>query len=194
MTRSKSARAARARRRRGSDGESDDFILSTEHDEEDELSGPIHDGHHSHLSNKATALTPEEQEECDQVHLGASKSPIMQALVYCALRGWGLRLVKNEGDDVRFIVDDFAKYYRCSAYICAKQNPTDDQSSRIKALKRWFPDFPTRREHEALFESSFEIHVQKGKDNKPKKIKMIIDEVRNLIEAENRARARKRIR
>lgn len=92
--------------------------------------------------------------------LGASKSPIMEALVYCALHGWGLQLIKFDQDDIQFRVDDFKLYYEKSALICAKQNPTEAQASRIKALKRWFPDFPCKRDHETLY-GTFTVQVAK---------------------------------
>jgi len=192
--RRRTPRSTKSRYRRvyNADVDSEDFIVNSDNDDMDEeLSGPTFD---EPMRPAALVLTPEEQEELDQVHLGASKSPIMEALVYCALRGWGLHLVKNEPDDIRFRIDDFDKYYRCSAYICSKQNPTDDQSSRIKALKRWFPDFPTRRDHDLLYESAFEVQVQRGKDNKPKKMRAIIDSMKQLVDAEAKNKARKRTR
>jgi len=114
--------------------------------------------------------------------LAPSKSPIMDALVYCALNNWGIRLLKQEGDDIQFEVTNFKMYYKISSKICAKQNPTEDQGSRIKALKRWFPDFPSRRER-GLLPSPFTITVSKGcrKDNKPKKLHEIIDRNRHVM-------------
>lgn len=127
----------------------------------------------------------------DTIKLKASKSPIMDALVYCALNGWGIKLTQEEGDNIQFQVVDFKKYYKYSARICAKQNPTEDQASRIKALKRWFPDFPTKRERGKI-ESPFLISVSRGskKDNKPKKMREIIERNRRLLGIQKIRRAR----
>lgn len=83
--------------------------------------------------------------------LPVSKSPIMDALCYCALQGWGLRVIRNIRArppalaHVAFLVDDFERYYRISAQICSKQNPTEDIGARVKALRRWFTNFPSKR-------------------------------------------------
>jgi len=112
--------------------------------------------------------------------LNASKSPIIDALVFCALKGWGIKLLCNKGSDIKFQVMDLDKYYEYSAKICAKQNPTEDQSSRVKALKRWFPDFPSKRDRVS---DSFVITVTKGskKDNKPQKMHKIIERNMKLL-------------
>jgi len=122
--------------------------------------------------------------------LPPSKSPIMDALVFCALNNWGIRLAKEEGDDIQFEVTDFKMYYKISSKICAKQNPTEDQGSRIKALKRWFPDFPSRRDR-AMLPSPFTISVSKGcrKDNKPKKMHEIIERNRHVVQTNHFKRA-----
>lgn len=114
--------------------------------------------------------------------LASSKSPIIEALVFCALKGWGIQLLTCNQNDISFKVTNFAEYYKMSARICSKQNPTEDEASRIKALKRWFPDFPTRRGRKDL-DGEFIIHVGKGtsNDNKPKKLKCIIDKTKKLI-------------
>jgi len=126
--------------------------------------------------------------------LETSKSPILDALVYCALKGWGVRITKNEGDDIRITVDDFQKYYACSAAICSKEHPTEDQSSRIKALRRWFPDFPAKQDEAIMLNLPFEVQVQKpvSKDNKPKKLRDIIRRMSAFIATENRGVKRRR--
>jgi len=86
------------------------------------------------------------------VRLPTTKSPIMEALVYCAVHNWGLSVARNtrktatEQPSVVFVVTDFPKYYRISRVICSKQNPTEEIGSRIKALKRWFVRFPKKKE------------------------------------------------
>jgi len=121
------------------------------------------------------------EKELSKVKLQASKSPIMDALVYCALNRWGIELLEDNGDNIRFRVLDFQKYYKYSAIICAKQNPTEDIASRIKALKRWFPDFPTKRA--GNLDEAFEITVQlpTKQDNKPQKLHEIIEKQRRVL-------------
>jgi len=121
------------------------------------------------------------ESELSKVKLQASKSPIMDALVYCALNRWGIELLEDKGDSIRFRVFNFQKYYKYSGIICAKQNPTEDMASRIKALKRWFPDFPTKRA--GNLEDAFEIIVQapSKQDNKPQKLHEIIEKQRRLL-------------
>jgi len=121
------------------------------------------------------------EKELSKVKLQASKSPIMDALVFCALKRWGIELLEENGDNIRFRVLNFQKYYKCSGIICAKQNPTEDIASRIKALKRWFPDFPTKRA--GNLDDAFEITVQlpNKQDNKPQKLHEIIEKQRKLL-------------
>jgi hypothetical protein len=84
--------------------------------------------------------------------LPASKSPIMEAMVVCGLNGWGLDIVKNNRAtattpaEVVFRVTDFNRYYKISRSICSKQRPTDDLGSRIKSLRRWFVNFPKKKD------------------------------------------------
>eukprot|EP01124_Arcella_intermedia_P002609 TRINITY_DN1141_c0_g1_i1.p1 TRINITY_DN1141_c0_g1~~TRINITY_DN1141_c0_g1_i1.p1 ORF type:complete len:367 (+),score=52.97 TRINITY_DN1141_c0_g1_i1:172-1272(+) len=84
--------------------------------------------------------------------LPASKSPIMEAMVVCALNGWGIELVKHTPaeapgapPEIVFRVLDFDRYYRISRAICSKQRPTDDVGSRVKSLRRWFVNFPKKK-------------------------------------------------
>jgi len=121
------------------------------------------------------------EKELSKVKLQASKSPIMDALVYCALNRWGIELLEDNGDNIRFRVLNFQNYYKYSGMICAKQNPTEDIASRIKALKRWFPDFPTKRA--GNLDESFEITVQlpNKQDNKPQKLHEIIEKQRRVL-------------
>lgn len=111
--------------------------------------------------------------------LPASKSPIMEAMVVCGLNGWGIDIVKK-GDhsnsnipEIIFKVTDFNRYYRISRVICSKQRPTDDLGSRIKALKRWFVDFPKKK---YCCNNSFILTV------KPKIVKKVLEMIdRNEI-------------
>jgi hypothetical protein len=94
--------------------------------------------------------------------LPASKTPIMEAMVVCALNGWGLEIVKSirkssTQAEVVFLVSDFNRYYKISRAICSKHRPTDDLGSRIKSLRRWFVNFPKKKDR---VENSFLLTVK----------------------------------
>jgi len=76
--------------------------------------------------------------------LPTSKSPIMEALVYCSINKYGIELTELNRKEQRivFSVTDFLAYYRHSCSICSKQSPSDDIRARMKTLQRWFTSFP----------------------------------------------------
>jgi len=80
--------------------------------------------------------------------LPTSKSPIMEAMVYCALRKWGLEILHNDRESQRIVfrVNDFEQYYNTSCLICSKQTPSEDMRARAKALQRWFISFPSKKD------------------------------------------------
>eukprot|EP01127_Copromyxa_protea_P018726 TRINITY_DN595_c1_g1_i1.p1 TRINITY_DN595_c1_g1~~TRINITY_DN595_c1_g1_i1.p1 ORF type:complete len:262 (-),score=51.37 TRINITY_DN595_c1_g1_i1:203-988(-) len=108
--------------------------------------------------------------------LGTSKSPVIEAFIYCALKGWGVELKKCTRNEVEFTVTDFDRYYSSSNRICSKHRPTEDISARIKGLKRWFPDFPARK---SQISDSFTVSVGKDK-NKLAKIRQILQKNREV--------------
>jgi len=78
--------------------------------------------------------------------LPASKSPIMEAMVVCAIKNWGIAVYKSAPNMVVFRVMDFDRYYKISRAICSKQHPTEDIGSRVKSLRRWFDNFPKKKD------------------------------------------------
>jgi len=117
----------------------------------------------------------EEEDPTGGFKLPASKSPIMEAMVVCALNGWGIELATNNRAtsttpaEVVFRVTDFNRYYKISRTICSKQRPTDDLGSRIKSLRRWFVNFPKKKDR---CENSFSLTV---KPSIAKKVNEIIE-------------------
>jgi len=117
----------------------------------------------------------EEDDPTEGFKLPASKSPIMEAMVVCALNGWGIEILKNvratsaSPAEVVFKVTDFNRYYKISRAICSKQRPTDDLGSRIKSLRRWFVNFPKKKDR---CENTFLLMV---KPTIAKKVNEIID-------------------
>jgi len=86
--------------------------------------------------------------------LPSSKSPIMEALVYCSINKFGIELkeINTANQKILFLVSDFNLYYKHSCQICSKQSPSEDIRARMKALQRWFVSFPAWRELEFPFE------------------------------------------
>jgi len=101
--------------------------------------------------------------------LPASKSPIMEALAYCAINKWGIEIIQCEDQNdestakVVFHVIDFEVYYKYSSAICSKQNPTEDIGSRVKSLRRWFVNFPKKRDRKDLTNFSLEVKSEVAK-------------------------------
>jgi len=84
--------------------------------------------------------------KCKNFKLQTSKSPVIDALVYCALTKQGLTVVEDGTRSVQFRLHDFSQYYSKSKALCSKAHPTDDLNSRVKALQRWFPEFPSLKD------------------------------------------------
>jgi len=107
--------------------------------------------------------------------LASSRSPVIEAFVYCALQGWGVEITRSTLDDIEFTVSDFDSYYRQSSRICSKHRPTEDISSRLKGLKRWLPEFPARK---SLITGPFKVSVAHG--DKFKKIQAMLERNREV--------------
>jgi len=117
----------------------------------------------------------EEEDPTGGFKLPASKSPVMESMVVCALNCWGIELATNNRAtsttpaEVVFRVTDFNRYYKLSRTICSKQRPTDDLGSRIKTLRRWFVNFPKKKDR---CENAFSLTV---KPSIAKKVNEIIE-------------------
>jgi hypothetical protein len=96
----------------------------------------------------------EKEKESQNFKLPSSKSPIMEALVYCSINKYGIELkeLNTTTNKILFYVSDFNVYYKQSCSICSKQSPSEDIRARMKALQRWFVTFPAWRELEYPFE------------------------------------------
>jgi len=96
----------------------------------------------------------EKEKETQQFKLPSSKSPIMEALVYCSINKYGIELkeLNTTSNKILFYVNNFHAYYKHSCSICSKQSPSEDIRARMKALQRWFVTFPAWRELEYPFE------------------------------------------
>jgi len=121
--------------------------------------------------------------------LPASKSPIMEAMAFCAIKRWGIEILQcqDQIDDapakVVFRVLDFELYYKYSCLICSKQNPTEDIGSRVKSLRRWFVNFPKKRDRRENPQFSLEV-----KPEVAKKVYEMIEKYKCQINVKKRRR------
>jgi len=115
--------------------------------------------------------------------LPASKTPIMEAMVVCALNNWGLSVVKSCPTEVIFQVSDFDRYYRISRAICSKHRPTEDIGSRVKSLRRWFINFPKKKDRQE--NPNFLLSV---KPSTCKKVHGLIERNSKLLNAKRKGR------
>jgi hypothetical protein len=123
--------------------------------------------------------------------LPASKSPIMEAMAYCAIKKWGIEILdcKDKTEDspaiVVFKVLDFEMYYKYSCMICSKQNPTEDIGSRVKSLRRWFTNFPKKRDRKENPQFILEV-----KPEVAKKVYDMIEKYRCFVNVKKRRRVK----
>jgi len=126
-----------------------------------------------------------EELSCDpsDFKLPASKSPIMEAMVVCAIKNWGISIHKSAPNQVVFRVSDFDRYYKISRAICSKQHPTEDIGSRVKSLRRWFDNFPKKKDRQD--NPNFLLAV---KANGTKKVNEMIERNTRLMGVQKRRR------
>lgn len=73
-----------------------------------------------------------------------TKTPMLDTLIYCAFRGWGVRLVPQMPGTL--YVENFDLYHHCATLICHKRGPPPRTLvHRAKALKVWFAPVPTAK-------------------------------------------------
>jgi len=118
------------------------------------------------------------QDELRQLNIGSGfRRPVLEAFVYCALRGWGADLVMRKDNDdapLRFRVWDFSTYYHCAQQICVKPAPTTSLQARLKSLKLWFPQMPTALYAYDTLQASFDLTVRADGQKREATIRAII--------------------
>jgi len=118
--------------------------------------------------------------------LPVSKSPIMESLSFCAVEKWGIEVVTAEATSdgnasVIFKVTNFDMYYKYSCAICSKHKPTEDVGARVKALRRWFSDFPKKK-----FRKNNPVFQLEVKPQSAKKVYDMIQRHRSLTTMKKR--------
>jgi len=134
----------------------------------------------------------ETDSELDDSHkLPPSKTPIIDALIYCALKEDGITIESRTDSSILFRVSDYDTFYEKQKQVCSKQNPTDDESSRVKTIQRWFKNFPTKKERSKSQCTSFFFSVDKSvSEDKFRKIGKIIDRLECSLNVHKRRRTK----
>jgi len=89
-----------------------------------------------------------------------SRAPILDSVIACAYNNWGSKILVHETNPLRIVIRilNFELFYRSTVQICAKENPTENKEARIKAMRRYFDNFPMKRERGKL--NHFDIEVK----------------------------------
>jgi len=93
--------------------------------------------------------------------LPSSKTPVIDAFIYCAICNWGVTISPTQDRlPGTFTINDFNKYWDYSQKICSKPSPTETPVARLKALRRWFADFPGIKKIKAVKEGKEPIMIK----------------------------------
>lgn len=68
-----------------------------------------------------------------------TRSPVLDAFVYCACKGWGVFTISKEATQTKFLLFDVAFFMTACGAVCNKTNPTTSIANRVKTLRRYFP-------------------------------------------------------
>jgi len=93
--------------------------------------------------------------------LPSSKTPVIDAFIYCSICNWGVSISPSQDRlPSTFTITDFNKYWEYSQKICSKPSPTETPVARLKALRRWFADFPGIKKIKAVKEGKEPILIK----------------------------------
>jgi len=93
-------------------------------------------------------------------NLPASKTPCLDATAYCAELNLGAERDPFSSDIIK--ITNFNIFIENLKKICPKQNQTQNDEARIKALRRWFDGIPNKKKRR----ESFSIKMKGDKKNK----------------------------
>jgi len=140
---------------------------------------------------KRKSMTSTDQTDIDDFKLSPSKTPIIDAIIYCALKEEGITIESRDNTKILFKVTDYEIFYEKQKQVCSKQNPTDDESSRIKTIQRWFKNFPTKKERSKTNQTIFYFSVEKSiSEDKFRKIGKIIEKLEAILFVNKRRRTK----
>eukprot|EP01124_Arcella_intermedia_P023312 TRINITY_DN3682_c2_g1_i1.p1 TRINITY_DN3682_c2_g1~~TRINITY_DN3682_c2_g1_i1.p1 ORF type:complete len:346 (-),score=40.16 TRINITY_DN3682_c2_g1_i1:67-1104(-) len=101
----------------------------------------------------------------------ASKSPQIEAVIYCTLNRWGAEFVDPE--NLLLKVHDFDTLWAYATKVSAKKSPTSEMNARVKSLRRWFEGIPRSGERN----NSFFLTPRTGVE---KKLKAMVEKMNNI--------------
>jgi len=77
--------------------------------------------------------------------LPPSKNPCLDALAFCVVMGYGAEQTEEDMRQSTISIYDCQKLLSYIKLFCPKQTQTNNDEYRVKALKRWFSDMPTKK-------------------------------------------------
>jgi len=77
--------------------------------------------------------------------LPPSKNPCLDALAFCVVMGYGAEQTEEDMRQSTISIYDCQKLLSYIKMFCPKQTQTNNDEYRVKALKRWFCDMPTKK-------------------------------------------------
>lgn len=123
---------------------------------------------------QAMAQVFAEHPHLQQVQLPPSKTPCLDALAFCVLLRLGAAPGTTENN---LTVTECNKMLACIKHFCPKQNQTQNNEARIKALKRWFNGIPSKKRRNEVF-------LLEMKPDKRTAIKKIIRKMEAYVQKE----------
>lgn len=103
-------------------------------------------------------------EERTTLRLPKSKTPVLDAFVYCAHKQLSISTVRNDTSAIEFKVRNWKKLLKKCDQLINKQQPTQDTCARLKTFRRWFDGVPGVRAIEEDLGSCV-VTVKKDKKN-----------------------------
>lgn len=85
------------------------------------------------------------------VILDVSKTPCLDALVFCFLMRIGSFQTKENRQNGEIVVTNAQKFLEAIHLFCPKKSQTQNDEARIKAIKRWFDGIPAKRKRDQPF-------------------------------------------
>jgi len=133
-------------------GEGEDVEEDTDYADDEEETEPAHfhmdideEGDDERSMAHLFAVAPYLQ----QVQLPPSKTPCLDALAFCVLLNLGAAQGSTESN---LTVTNCEQMLSCIKHFCPKQNQTQNNEARIKALKRWFNGIPSKKKRQEVFQ------------------------------------------
>lgn len=107
----------------------------------------------------ATSSEPESTDENELKRLPPSKSPLIDAIIYCALKKLGMSLDQESNGSIELHIEKFADVCVYIDQVYYKNKSSITQARRVKSFKDWFENFPRKNIYQSR---PFTIQVKSG--------------------------------